>query len=82
MIEGRITNLDIKKRSAIIVEENGTEHSVQFPERMNVEIVEDETMGHQGGEVEDLENGFEVEVEIASKNDDGILICDSVMCIS
>ena len=82
MIEGRITNLDLKKRSAVIVEENGTEHVVQFPERMNVEIVEDETMGHQGGELEDLENGFEVEVELASQNEDGSFVCDSVMCIS
>lgn len=82
MIEGRIRNLDLEKRSAVIVEENGTEYSVHFPERMNVEIVEDETMGHQGGELEDLENGFEVEVELASKNEDGSFICDSVMCIS
>lgn len=82
MIEGRITNLDLKKRSAIIVEENGTEHSVRFPERMNVEIIEDETMGHQGGELEDLENGFEVEAELASRNEDGSYTCESIMCIS
>lgn len=82
MIEGRITNLDLQNRSAVIVQEDGTEHAVKFPERMNVEIIEDETMGHQGGELEDLENGFEVEVEFASQNDDGSFNCESVMCIS
>jgi hypothetical protein len=82
MIEGRITKLDLENRSAVIVLDDGTEHAVKFPERMNVEIVEDETMGHQGGELEDLENGFEVEVELASQNEDGSYICESVMCIS
>jgi hypothetical protein len=82
MIEGRIAKLDLKNRSAIIVEESGVEHAVTFPERINVEIIEDETMGHQGGELEDLENGFEVEVELASQNEDGSYVCDSVMCIS
>ena len=47
MIEGRITKLDLENRSAVIVLDDGTEHAVKFPERMNVEIVEDETMGHQ-----------------------------------
>ena len=82
MIEGRITNLDLQNRSAVIVQEDGTEHAVKFTERINVEIAEDETMGHQGGELEDLENGFEVEVELASQNDDGSFNCESVMCIS
>ena len=82
MIEGRITKLDLENRSAVIVLDDGTERAVKFPERMNVEIVEDETMGHQGGELEDLENGFEVEVELASQNEDGSFVCESVMCIS
>jgi hypothetical protein len=82
MIEGRITKLDLENRSAVIVEETGTEYAVTFPERMNVEIIEDETVGTQGGELEDLEVGFEVEVELASRNEDGSYICDSVVCIS
>lgn len=82
MIEGRITKLDLQGRSAVIVEENGRELAVTFPERMNVDIIEDETVGLQGGELEDLEVGFEVEVELASQNDDGSFICESVVCIS
>lgn len=81
-VEGRISKLDLRKRSAVITLENGTELNVQFPERMNVEIAEDETMGLQGGELEDLENGFEVEVELASQNEDGSYLCESVVCIS
>ena len=82
MIEGRITKLDLGNRSAVVVGEDGKEYAVTFPERMNVEIVEDETMGTQGGELEDLEEGFEVEVQLASQNEDGSFVCDSVVCIS
>ena len=82
MIEGRIAKLDLEKRSAVIVLDDGTEQMVKFPERVNIEIVEDETMGHQGGDLEDLENGFEVEVELASQNEDGSFNCESLMCTS
>lgn len=82
MIEGRIKNLDLANRSALIVEGNGNEITVQFALRTNVEIIEPETVGLMGGDLEDLEEGYEVEIEVASLNEDGSIICDSIACVS
>ena len=82
MIEGRIKQLDLANRSALIVESNGNEVTVQFALRANVEIIEPETVGLMGGSLEDLEEGFEVEIEVASLNEDGSIICDSIACVS
>ena len=82
MIEGRIKNLDAANRSALIVSENGEEIRVNFTLRTNVEIIEDETVGLMGGELEDLQEGYEVELEVASTNEDGSIVCDSIACVS
>ena len=82
MIEGRIRHLDVANRTALIVEENGNEITVNFALRTNVEVIEDETVGLMGGELEDLQEGYEVEIEGASKNEDGSIICDSIACVS
>ena len=82
MIEGRISQLDLENRSAVVVEENGNQIQVNFALRTNVEVIEDETVGRMGGELEDLEEGYYVEIEVASKNDDGSIICDSIACVS
>ena len=82
MIEGSIKNLDLANRSALIVEGNGNEITVQFALRTNVEIIEPETVGLMGGDLEDLEEGYEVEIEVASLNEDGSIICDSIACVS
>ena len=82
MIEGRISQLDLENRSAIIVEENGNQIKVNFALRTNVEVIEDETVGLMGGELEDLEEGYHVEIEVASTNDDGSIICDSIASVS
>ena len=82
MIEGRISQLDLENRSAVVVEENGNQIQVNFALRTNVEVIEDETVGLMGGELEDLEEGYYVEIEVASKNEDGRIICDSIACVS
>jgi len=82
MIEGRISQLDLENRSAVIVEENGNKIQVNFTLRTNVEVIEDETVGLMGGELEDLEEGYHVEIEVASTNDDGSIICDSIASVS
>ena len=82
MIEGRIKHLDAANRSAVIVSETGDEIQVSFALRTNVEIIEDETVGLMGGELEDLQEGYEVEIEVASMNEDGSIICDSIACVS
>ena len=82
MIEGRISQLDLENRSAIIIEENGNQIKVNFALRTNVEVIEHETVGLMGGELEDLEEGYHVEVEVASTNDDGSIMCDSIASVS
>ena len=82
MIEGRISQLDLENRSAIIIEENGNQIKVNFALRTNVEVIEHETVGLMGGELEDLEEGYYVEVEVASTNDDGSIMCDSIASVS
>ena len=54
MIEGRISQLNLDDRSAVIVEENGNQIQVNFALRTNVEVIKDETVGLMGGELEDL----------------------------
>ena len=82
MSEGRISQLDLENRSAVVVEENCNQIQVNFALRTNVEVIEDETVGHMGGELEDLEEGYHVEVEVASTNDDGSIMCDSIASVS
>ena len=82
MIEGRISRLDLENRSATVVEENGNKIQVNFALRTNVEVIEDETVGLMGGELEDLEEGYHVEIEVASTNEDGSVVCDSIACVS
>jgi len=82
MIEGRISQLDLENRSAVIIEENGNQIQVKFALRTNVEVIEHETVGLMGGELEDLEEGYYVEVEVASTNDDGSIMCDSIASVS
>ena len=82
MIEGRITNLDLENRSALIVEGNGNEIPVRFSNLTNVEVMEPETVGLVGGDLEELEVGYEVEIELGLQNDEGIFICDSIACVS
>lgn len=82
MLEGTINKLDLKNRSAVILDEQGNEITIRFTERTNVEVAEDETVGTVGGELEDLEEGFLVELELTARNEDGSFYCDSVYCIS
>lgn len=82
MFEGIIKNLDLANRSAVVADADGKEISIHFAERINVEIAEDETAGWMGGELADIEEGFQVELDLASQKEDGSFICDSVVCIS
>ena len=82
MIEGKISKLDLSSRTAVLEDASGKEITLKFPERMNVEIVEPETMGTMGGDLEDLEPGYMVQVDISTTEDDGICVCDSLVSLS
>ncbi len=39
-------------------------------------------MGTMGGELEDLQEGYYVEVEVGAQDADGKWSCDSLVCVS
>ena len=82
MLEGTISKLDLENRTAQVTDRQGNEITIRFTERTNVDVVEPETMGTMAGELEDLEEGYVVELELTAESEDGTFYCDSVHCIS
>ena len=82
MIEGRIKKVDVARRTAVITTENDKDITITFPERVNIEVAEPETMGTMGGELADLQEGYYVEIEVGVQDADGKWSCDSLVCIS
>ncbi|MFQ5898176.1 MAG: hypothetical protein ACE5JN_08010 [Candidatus Methylomirabilia bacterium] len=80
-MEGTIKKLDLASRSAVVGLSDGKELSVKFPERVSVEVAEPETMGEMGGSLEDLQEGFIVELDLEHRSD-GSWSCASVVCVS
>ena len=82
MISGRIKKLDVANRRGIITTHEGEDVPVTFPDAAVIEVAEPETMGTMGGELADLQEGFQVEVEVAERGADGDLRCASLLCVS
>ena len=82
MFEGTIQRLDMENRRAIVEDAEGREIVVRFAERANVEVVEPETVGLMGGELEDLAEGYLVQLDLGNQNEEGVFTCDSVTCLS
>ena len=82
MIAGRIKELDVVNRKGIITTHAGEDMAVTFPDGAVIEVAEPETMGTMGGELADLQEGFEVEVEVAERGADGDFPCASLVCVS
>ncbi len=82
MIEGRIKKVDVGRRTAVITTEDNQDITVIFSEEADIEVAEEETMGTQGGELTDLQEGFYVEVEVVAQDAEGRWSCDSLVCIS
>lgn len=82
MLEGTIRRLDLDRRTAVIVTEGGEEVMVRFPPGVNIEVSELETVGTVGGDLEDLDIGYLVEIEVRNHNEDGSCDCASLVSIS
>ncbi|MFQ5853197.1 MAG: hypothetical protein ACE5JU_21775 [Candidatus Binatia bacterium] len=82
MIEGRIKTVDVANRTAVITTEDDKEMVITFPEDADIEVAELETMGTEGGELTDLQEGYYVEVEVGAQDSDGRWSCDSLVCVS
>lgn len=82
MIEGRIKKIDLPHRTVIITTQDNQEITLTFPEGANIEVTEPSTMGTMGGDLEDLKEGYFVEVELGAHGSDGKCACASLVCIS
>ena len=82
MIAGRIKMLDVANRKGVITTHEGEDVAVTFPESAVIEVAEPETMGTMGGVLADLQEGFEVEIEVIEPSADGSVPCASVLCVS
>lgn len=82
MIEGRIKTVDVARRMAVITTQAGEDVTITFPERVNIEVAEPETMGSMGGDLADLQEGFSVEVEVGGPDPEGMYACASLVCVS
>ncbi|MGH7834143.1 MAG: hypothetical protein ACREQK_10900 [Candidatus Binatia bacterium] len=82
MIEGRIKKIDLAQRTAVIVTQDNQDVVLTFPQGANIEVREPVTMGTMGGGLEDLREGYFVEVELGAHDGAGTCACASLICVS
>ena len=82
MIEARIKKVDLAQRTAVIITQDNQDVTLTFAEGANIEVREPTTMGTMGGELEDLREGYFVEVELGAHDADGKCACASLICVS
>lgn len=82
MIEGRIKKIDLAHRTAVITTQDNQEVVLTFPKGANIEVREPTTMGTMGGDLEDLREGYLVEVELGVHDADGKCACASLISVS
>jgi len=82
MVEGQIKKIDLAQRTVMITTQENQELTLTFPKGANIEVTEPTTMGTMGGDLEDLREGYFVEVELGAHDSDGKCSCASLVCIS
>lgn len=82
MIEGQIKKIDLAKRTVMITTQDNQHLTLTFPEGANIEVTEPTTMGTMGGDLEDLKEGYFVEVQLGAHDSDGKCSCASLICVS
>ena len=80
MVEAQIKQVDRIRRTVLVTTTDGKELSLRIGDDTNIEIMELETAGEEPGSLEDLQEGYMVEVEY-SEADSGSA-CHSLVCIS
>lgn len=81
MIQAQIKKIDHAARQAVVATEDGRELTLAFSEHANIEVYEPATAGTMGGTLDDLREGYWVEVEI-HEHAQGPCSCTSLICIS
>ena len=82
MIEAQIKKIDLTQRTVVITTQDNQELTLTFPDGANIEVTEPATMGTMGGDLEDLKEGYFVEVELRSHEADGKCVCTSLISVS
>lgn len=82
MIEAQIKKIDLDRRTVIVTTHDDREMTLTFPEGANIEVTEPTTMGTMGGDLEDLKEGYFVEIELGAEGADGRCACASLVSIS
>jgi hypothetical protein len=82
MIEAQIKKIDLAQRTVTITTHDKQELTLTFPNGANIEVTEPTTMGTMGGDLQDLKEGYFVEVDLAAHDSDGKCACASLVCIS
>ena len=82
MIEAQIKKIDLESRTVTVVTPDNQQLTLTFPEGANIEVAEPETMGTMGGDLEDLQEGYWVSVDLGTHAGDGKCSCSSLVCIS
>ena len=82
MIEGQIKKIDVAHRTAVITTRDGQDLTITFSNGANIEVHEPATMGTMGGDLEDLKEGYYVEVELGAHDADGKCSCTSLISVS
>jgi hypothetical protein len=82
VIEAQIKKIDLAQRTVVVTTQDKQELTLTFPTGANIEVTEPSTMGTMGGDLEDLREGYFVEVELGAHGSDGQCACASLVCIS
>ncbi len=82
MIEAQIKKIDLARRTVLIATQDNREMTLTFPDGANIEVREPTTMGTMGGGLEDLREGYFVEVELRAQDTNGACACASLVCVS
>ena len=82
MIEAQIKKIDLARRTVVINSQDNQEITLTFPTGANIEVREPTTMGTMGGTLEDLREGYFVEVELGAHGAEGLCACASLVCVS
>lgn len=80
LTEGRIRKIDLRRRLAVIDTNDGQELTVTFDGNTNIEVIDPATGGNMTGSLEDLKEGYWVQV--AFREQDGHFCCRSLISLS
>ncbi|HKI99572.1 MAG TPA: hypothetical protein VKB51_13950 [bacterium] len=82
MLAGKIHKLDLVERTVVVLTDDGREVTAKVPASASIEVSEPEAMGTMGGTLEDLEEGYLVELEVHEAHEDHPCTCISLVSIS